>query len=103
MVDVNLVRHAREIGLPKIQVLGACAVRGYVPDRVEAGTVLKVQVDNNNVWVIRDNGKKLGTFPPGDARKYMEIPESQRYSQVVIASDVNLNDKYGQCFVYPII
>ena len=103
MVDMELVTHAREIGLPKIQVLGACAVRGYVPNRVEAGTVLKVQVENNNVWVIRDNGKKLGMFPPGDARKYMAIPESRRYRLVVIANDVNLNDKYGQCFVYSVI
>ena len=30
------------------------------------------------------------------------MPIEQRYTRVVVAMDVNLNDKYGRMYVYPV-
>lgn len=105
-VDLNivpeLVAEARRLGYERFPVLGACAPRKCIADNVVKGTVFSVCVGDGFVWVVRDNGTRIGCFPPSAVKSYMEMPESKRYAKVVVVSDVNLNDKYGQCFVYPV-
>lgn len=101
-ITPELVAASALCGYERFQILGACAPRKCIADRVVKGTVFSVSVEDGFVWAVRDNGIRIGCFPPNVVKSYMEMPESKRYTKVVVASDVNLNDKYGQCFVYPV-
>lgn len=98
-----LVEAAQRLGYERFPILGACAPRKCIADKVVQGTVFSVSIKDGLVWAIRDNGARIGCFPPNVVKAYMELPAVKRYDKVVVASDVNLNDKYGQCFVYPVV
>lgn len=103
MIDKELVSFAMQEGYSCFCVLGACARRAnYIPDILPCGYVLKVRGNDRFVRVERDNDLLVGIFPPDIARAYYDMPCNQRITHVVVARDTNLNDKYGQLFVYPV-
>ena len=90
---------ALDNNLPNIQVLGACARRGNNKDVLLKGTVLLLNREGNSVFVSKMNGRKIGFFHPDVAAEYIDVYENRGYRKVVVLKDVDLNDKYGQCFV----
>ena len=85
----------------RFQLYGACAHRGTaVADWLRAGVELQVKISGDSVRALR-GGRVIGIFPDDQARLYLSLASCRRYKKVVVADDVNLNDKYGQCFVHP--
>lgn len=85
----------------RFQLYGACAHRGTaVADWLRAGAELQVKISGDSVRALR-GGRVIGIFPDDKARLYLSLASCLRYKKVVVADDVNLNDKYGQCFVRP--
>ncbi len=90
---------ANGMAAEKFQLYGACAHRGTaVVDWLRAGSELQVEVSGDSVRALR-GGRVVGIFPDDQAERY-RAPD-RRYKKVVVVDDVNLNDKYGQCFVRP--
>lgn len=86
----------------RFQILGACSLaRCYCPDVVRVGTILEVKAIGDDVWAVRSGDRLLGIFPPRIRREWMAMAEAERYQTVVVVQDVDLNDKYGRCFVAP--
>ena len=81
------------------QVLGACSRGGFCDDWLRAGTILSLQIDGKYVFAICENGRKIGVLPPKLSEQYTACPPRNRCQKVIVEKDVNLNDKYGQCFV----
>ena len=83
----------------RFQLYGACAHRGMaVADWLRAGSELRVEVSGDSVRALRGE-RVVGIFPDEQAERYRA--PGRRYRKVVVVDDVNLNDKYGQCFVRP--
>lgn len=82
------------------QVLGACSRRGFCDDWLRAGTILSLRTDGKFVFAVCRNGRKIGVLPPRLSEQYIACPPCNRCQKVIVERDVNLNDKYGRCFVH---
>lgn len=96
------VNQGESRGRTMFQVLGACAIRGIHPDKVVAGTIFSVLTSPGQLYIHRDNGRRVGLLHREAVEQYNALPPNRKYDKVVVARDVDLNDKYGQCFVYPL-
>ena len=93
---------AVDIKKPRMQVLGACSRRGNgsQADILLKGTVLYLKESNDTVFVCKKSGKTIGMLHPSMIAKCREAFANYGLNRVVVVDDVNLNDKYGQCFVH---
>ena len=84
--------------LPRMQVLGACARRGYRDNWLHKGDVLDLREKEGRIQVVQGECHVIGFLPNGCKDHFMQ--DGRLYlPKVAVVSDVNLNDKYGQCFV----
>lgn len=84
--------------LPHMQVLGACARRGYQDNWLRKGDMLDLREKGGLIQVVHGEGRVIG-FLQNDCRKHFMRDGRLSLPKVAVVSDVNLNDKYGQCFV----
>lgn len=88
----------------RFRLLGACAgTRFCVPRIIAKGTMLSVEEENGWVWAYDDKGERIGCFPPDVRDKFLRMPDLERWRFVEVESQVNLHDKYGECWVVPVV
>lgn len=94
--------HGRHTSSKRVQVLNACSRRGICDDWLHEGAILSLLIDGARVFVVRENGKRVGMLPPEVSDEYIACAPCYRYKKVIVERDTNLNDKYGQLFVRPL-
>ena len=88
----------------RFRLLGACVGAGcYNPKVVECGRLFSVKVRDGSVWAYDDKEGCIGCFPPRVCDAYLSMPEGARYRFVEVERQVNLHDKYGECWVVPVV
>ena len=88
----------------RFRLLGACVrTRLHNPKVVECGRLLSVKVKDGCVWAYDDKEGRIGSFPHSVRDAYLSMPEGKRYRFVEVGKKVDLHDKYGECWVVPVV